>query len=650
MQASMEEPREIASHNLHHDFASSASSTSSSQRSAGFADADNYNAVDGRRYGPNGGASSRSSMSSLPGSVVVYPPGKMDGLPFLERQGDPNTISIAMSKGKSGKYGSKGRVSKYPPHIRDRNSPFRHPSSVRAMQMGDETDDGDILALSTRQGWKQDKSFMQSPSFSEMSTGSNRSARGSPYHRHSSQQVTSPEIPQQAQKDAQQEYPLVLLHCTLLPPTLSLPQGLGTPSSHLLKEVLPPKYWRRWKLLEDKVIGSGIVRDRGVLISHPQDAYDLLEERLLESLDLVRPRLAYGHFLGREDDDTDEHEERDDGDEESKGAEDGHGHTCVDCGRFVEGHERKWDVKVYAANGLMGAGAWEAAWREMEKVDVEVSVWLPDDVRRELENRMIEENALKLEAEMRQAEEEKRRREVYGDSTCRSQDEIDGLLDDEIQILSNPKRQTAPSRSFSQSSQAVPPYHSSFGQINLRAFLWNSIRIFADDPRNTALFFLSILVVYLAVNPSGRPDVANVATQASMAPQASWSPNIEHVPLSSAAVETAPAVLPSQAVMISSCTLQHASVTVPTVSTPSHKAEGLFIPSNFQTLNTPEAPTILPAPEGGKLKDTSPSQSKELTVSVLSLPDPLEQEPIIVLHADNIDGHDDDDSTKHEGK
>ena len=36
----------------------------------------------------------------------------------------------------------------------------------------------------------------------------------------------------------------------------------------------------------------------------------------------------------------------------------------------------------------MGAGAWAAAWQEMEQVDVEINVWLPEDIRQELEAKL----------------------------------------------------------------------------------------------------------------------------------------------------------------------------------------------------------------------------------------------------------------------
>ncbi|KAI5297161.1 hypothetical protein KEM55_005062 [Ascosphaera atra] len=182
----------------------------------------------------------------------------------------------------------------------------------------------------------------------------------------------------------EEEYPLVLLHCTLLPPSLSLTNGVGLPSEKILKDVLPEKYWRRWKLLEDKVVSSGVLRERGLLIPHPEGEYGLLEERLLESLELTASSssLSSGNH-------NDEKARR-----KAAGSKDGGGSSTP-----TSDSGRKWEVRVYAANGLMRAGAWAAAWREMEKVDVEISVALPVGIKRELERRVIEEaNAASMQA------------------------------------------------------------------------------------------------------------------------------------------------------------------------------------------------------------------------------------------------------------
>lgn len=486
----------------------SSSQSSSSGGSTGF-DEENNDYVD--EYDDDGmlvrtgTTSSRSSISSLPGSVVVHPRDSMaKGQQFFD--------GVYENEGYDGGEGFMNFI----PRVRDKRSPFRHPSSVRAMQMNDGDDESVITP--SRYGRH---SQLRTPRMSETSRVSVTSPQSSSSNRY----PRSPNNQSPTKQNIKKEYPLVLLHCNLLPPSLSLPAGIRVPHPRVLKDVLPQQFWRRWKLLEDKIVGSGVVQDRGVLISHPQEAYDMLEERLLESLELVAPRLDNGHFLGTHDEEDDDDEELEDdvrGSEAGVGHSEGH-HECPDCGTKVvkdlEGDGRKWEIKVYAANGLMKAGAWAAAWREMEKVDVEVRVWLPEDVRRDLEARVLEDNALEMEEELRESEEERRRREVYGNSVIGSQIRIDTSFDGNDY---NPAGSTTRlDASFGEEEipryrheefNAPPsppqekPEHTGYGQknaapeIDLQTLLFNYFRVLARDSRNVIIGFLGILVLFLAVN------------------------------------------------------------------------------------------------------------------------------------------------------
>ena len=120
-----------------------------------------------------------------------------------------------------------------------------------------------------------------------------------------------------------------------------------------------------------------------------------MEERLLESLELKQPRiLKCGHFhLSPEEEaevlDSDDNSEADDADDLD---------ICADCGRRIRDGRfgdagtgsKRWDIKIFAANGLMRAGAWGTAWREMERVDVEILPAMEERMRRELEARREE--------------------------------------------------------------------------------------------------------------------------------------------------------------------------------------------------------------------------------------------------------------------
>ncbi len=282
-------------------------------------------------------------------------------------------------------------------------SPFRHASSVRAMQM-------DMSPPLSDPQHPYAVSVTSSPRHSIQS----RPPRLSNWSRQSS----STRTPRSAQAKRQQQQqispvkrkdlPLVLLHVTLLP--IRLPYSL-----ELMSAVLPHYILENYKMLKDKV--NETVLDRGILLPHPKEEYDLLEERLLESLELKVPRiLKCGHFHAPDDggddidsgrssrlsSDTHHHSyEGEDGDDTNDAD------VCVDCGRHVRDGRlgvgqglRRWNVKIYAANGLMRAGAWAAAWKEMERVDVEIEPWIPKEMRRELDSRKEQQEREDEEDEM----------------------------------------------------------------------------------------------------------------------------------------------------------------------------------------------------------------------------------------------------------
>ncbi|PGH28245.1 hypothetical protein AJ80_00136 [Polytolypa hystricis UAMH7299] len=601
------------------------SSSSSSRHSGGFTDEqDDYYDEDGMLIRRPGSPSSHSSISSLPGSVVVYPRGKSSTLtPSSQFHHGHFAHYAARYDGEMSAHGSGGKrktgTYKAVPHVRDRDSPFRHPSSVRAMQMGDESyDDEEPFTPKSRRHARYSgvsmRSLMSSPGL--VSKQSDRS----PHESNKSPPVQ------------EKEYPLVLLHCTVLPPSLSLPQGSVAPTPELLKEVLPEKYWKRWKLLEDKIVGSGLLRDRGLLISHPQEMYDVLEERLMESLELVRPRLSHGHFLGGDGDDDSRQSSEDEGSEHDEEHESNnkHGHKCPDCGgKVVQGlhsEERKWDVRVYAANGLMKAGAWAAAWREMEKVDVEVGVWLPADIRRELERRIIEQDAVKVEEERQLAEEKKRRVEVYGDTSCSptAQDEFSGLeRGDEFPFpQSFEQMPRAPSPPFAKPSREVSHSHSQKGptaEVDLQTLLANYIRVLASDTRNVALAFLSILVLYLAVGLGGKtaplPAVA-------ITPIASAAPEVHSLQFSPTAATAAASIYqyapPPPPIVVASSSLSVESPAVYSTVTSSQLAAPPPVESVAAVYPEPEkqvASSVTDSPEQQATSSVSESPEAEVETS-----------------------------------
>jgi hypothetical protein len=275
---------------------------------------------------------------------------------------------------------------------------FRNPESIRAMQMSSPP----LQSVETSRERLKGSYKLMTPSRSGRSetpvSKKSGSRRNSLRSHHSP--VPTP-TPQQA--------PLVLLHVTILPPQV--------PYSHdLMVRIMPEWLVENYKLLEEKLQDIILMR-RGLLIPHPRDEYDLLEERILESLELKTPRLLKcGHFVPPEDD-TDKEDDEDEASmledntgrgsrmsggtftEELEGGVGPADHSmCADChhelkrpGKGIGAGTRRWDIKIYAANGLMRANAWAACWGEMERCDVELQPWIPDDLRKTLERRVLEE-------------------------------------------------------------------------------------------------------------------------------------------------------------------------------------------------------------------------------------------------------------------
>jgi hypothetical protein len=430
-------------------------------------------------------ASSRSSLSSIPASVLIHSVDRLNQMPDMDIQEKMGGYRVEESEASFGDFNEVPTTIRT---IRQREAAFRKPSSVRAMQMHteDEADEDDYLTPPRR------RAGIRSPGSSPL--------KRSPYY--------SPNA--QKQPKQKKEAPLVLLHCTLLPPSIPVPGAADPRNQDILEDELPLEYWKRWRRLQDRV-GSGVLRDRGVLISHPEDLYDMLEERLLESLELQRPRLQNGHFLGREDNANSGDDFSDVGESETDGEQ---GEECPDCGGHVRHGDsnRKWEIRVFAANGLMRAGAWAAAWRDMEKVDVEVGLWLPSDVRRSLERRLAEEQMALVERD--QAQSPQMQMQMMHMSSL-----VDG--DNQVlpEILQSPKQAHARMISgtgFSQSDrmssrQSFSDPHIEHDhnipdverkrdhEVALSTLFANYIRVLAADRRNMALTFLSVLVAFLAI-------------------------------------------------------------------------------------------------------------------------------------------------------
>ncbi|MCJ1385374.1 hypothetical protein MMC17_008496 [Xylographa soralifera] len=359
--------------------------------------------------------------------------------------------------------------------------PFRHPSSVRAIQLETTPPPFAIPPSSQRQ---QELRAQDSRVGTPTRNSTPRSSRS----------VRSPSRMSVARKEkVRKEHPLVLLHVTVLP--------VGLPySREVMETVLPAEVLEGWKLLGEKITAT--VQERGILIPHPREDYDLLEERLLESLELKVPRiLKCGHFHPEEGEVEDE-------EDESETDED----ICEDCGRRIRDGRmgsgtgtKRWDVKVFAANGLMRAGAWGAAWREMERVDVEVQPWIEEGLRRQLEAQREEEELRGLSEVGHDVHvnpepvhgvgniDAERIREIYGED---AQPYVDGFA--EIPKV----RQQSFSRHRHESQN-----------VELWVLLRNYLRLVMQDRKNVIIVLLSMVVLFLSVGRSAVPGTVDPSMQ-----------------------------------------------------------------------------------------------------------------------------------------
>ncbi|KAH8698916.1 hypothetical protein BGW36DRAFT_358426 [Talaromyces proteolyticus] len=428
-------------------------------------------------------ASSRSSLSSIPDSVVVH----------TKHKPIDNTHSPHGARNSDYEYNAFD--SSLHQKIRDRNSPFRHASSVRAMQMYTEDEDEEYMSPSRRRG-----AGYRGSSASMLRSPGSPLARRHGYH-------SAGATPKKA--SIRTENPLVLLHCTILPPTVVLAPGLGLPNRRILERVLPPQFWRRWKTLEEKIGASGLLRDRGVLLQHPQEDYGLLEERLLESLELQRPRLENGHFISNNGSGESGNESNNEDDESRHSSAKSREPSCPDCGCFAGRHnnEKKWEVRFYAANGLMKEGAWTAAWKEIERVDVQVSLWLPYEVKIEFERQILEEAAaLTVDDHIK-----KETQSILSDKSCLSQEEIDGLDYATQQDREVPEPHTVPyDHSEKQRSEPIisKTQRAKGREPDLHTLLINYIRILASDRRNIVTVtsvLLTFWVLIYSIQPKNNP-------------------------------------------------------------------------------------------------------------------------------------------------
>ena len=447
------------------------------------------------------------------------------------------------------------------PTIRGTPRPaFRTPSDVRAMQMSSPaqsvTGGGDgVSPRSSRRYMPMSGSRLGTPTASAQ---------------------YSPKRTPDRLKPARKEAPLVLLHCTLLPLRWVWGGLVGAlEAADMSQDVKALR--DAWRVLQDRM--GDTTCERGILLGHPQSDYEVLEERLLEALELPLRRrariLECGHYLGPsnemlgyDDDDDDEScldseegygydDDRDDdaasGRRRSVASKTSHANkanrkdrrhwcgTCRDEIRYESlGPGKVFRVKVYASNGLMKAGAWEACWKEMERVDVEIEPIVAPAVQDELVRLAAarqEEADIAHEVTEQFREEKKAARKLDRDDTPRkaksgtnangkrSRRDMHARVDDVPDGASELEVDPLGSSAGQEDREPTPePHHDSYanpyGEEKLHAgdnsrreklasasfldLLLESARVLLQDRKNLAILALSTFVLLLAVRTANR--------------------------------------------------------------------------------------------------------------------------------------------------
>lgn len=397
---------------------------------------------------------------------------------------------------------------------------FRNAGSYRAAIQMASPPQFDTCSSSRSSSQLRDRQIRYPKSERRYGSPHSKAARSTSTTRSSRQETPSREVSIQSATPSRKEYPLILLHVTVL-------QQPWPYSAKSMEAVLPEAIITNQHLLEEKL--SHTVLARGLLIPHPRDEYDVLEERILESLELKTPRvLKCGHYY-REDSGDEELDDNitvtrgcpgvacqisPDGDEDVFGR-DAHCSTCHSNIKFPgtglgEGN-RRWDVKIYAANGLMRSGAWAAAWSEMERVDVEIGPWVPEHLKRELD-RVLEEEEQEALIAAQVSEEERRRVE---ESEARTEHPRHRMEELKSRMAAGPEKfvNVTEEERESQSSEtfAVPaeklsrPTSRTSSQrtkedIPLSTLLQNYALLLAQDRRNIAIAVLSVLVLLISMS------------------------------------------------------------------------------------------------------------------------------------------------------
>lgn len=291
--------------------------------------------------------------------------------------------------------------------------------------------------------------------------------------------------------------PLVLLHVTLLPVTLPW-------SRETVNMSLPESIQNNLALLKSRF--SDTILRRGLLIPHPQDDFQGLEERVLEALDLDHCDPGFCESWA-----VDEKPTSNDSDDGLQGRCE----MCDDVKCFGRELEKKWEVRVYAANGLLRMGAWNACWSEMERVDVEIAPYIPHHVRRNLDEIQSgsdcqEEHSSSEAARETSLDEQPRETSDRQEDTTATLLAANSFPDARLGPAQGRPTEASKRRAYGKVDKSLPVVYKP-KDVPLRVLLGNYIYLLAQDRRNIAIVFLLSTLVFSTIQGLGAQE-AGAAT------------------------------------------------------------------------------------------------------------------------------------------
>ncbi|KAL7810735.1 hypothetical protein V8C44DRAFT_331935 [Trichoderma aethiopicum] len=285
-----------------------------------------------------------------------------------------------------------------------------------------------------------------------------------------------------------------------------------------------------------------------------------MEERLLEALELPFKRrariLECGHYLGPSNEMPFADEEEDDVDTDLYDEDapprppvpEKQTHWCSTCHCEIRfdalGAGKIYRVKVYASNGLLRAGAWEACWKEMERVDIEIEPMMDAKLQDELvrlaarQDRVIHSKSRAgrrpLSSRVQDVEDERESEEdlddpAVGDETMGHESFMpqdgstprtsfegygDSYRSKSRQASGRASRGSRPSMGFGQTDAfGQHKKQRRFAAGSFPDMVVNAFKALLDDKRNLAILLLSVLTVAVAVRGGvNNPFYDDIAT------------------------------------------------------------------------------------------------------------------------------------------